>query len=73
MEEFCRENDMGYLNLDSDCLGENGLVHPDFLHPNPLNHHYHKGRYVRLLCKRLGAWFAAGNAHQRTGDSSNSK
>jgi hypothetical protein len=57
MEEFCRENGMGYLNLDDDCLGEDGIVRPDFMHANPNDHHYHRGRYVRLLCKRLEAHF----------------
>lgn len=62
MEEFSQKNAIGYLNLDGECLGANGLVHPDFLHANPHDHHYHKGRYVQLLCKRLGAWFAAQDA-----------
>lgn len=57
MEEFCCNHGIDYLNLDSDCIGEDGIVHPYFIHSNPKNHHYHTGRYVRLLCKRLNAYF----------------
>jgi hypothetical protein len=53
MERFCRDHGMNYLNLDADCMGEDGLVHPYFMNPDRINHHYHERRYIRLLCKRL--------------------
>ena len=53
MERFCRENKMWYLNLDAECLGPDGIVRPYYMNPNPLDHHYHKGRYVRLMARRL--------------------
>ena len=59
MEEFCRENGMVHLNLDAACMGENGIVRPYYLHADSNDHHYHAARYVRLLCRRLGPWFAA--------------
>lgn len=64
MQAFCEANGMGYLNLDGDCLGEDGIVRKEFMNANPLDHHYHDGRYVRLLCKRLGAWFETEAARQ---------
>ena len=56
MEEFCGDHGIGYLNLDGDCLGGDGIVHPYYMHANPKDHHYHAGRYVRLLCKRLDSY-----------------
>ena len=57
MQSFCQANGMGYLNLDGDCLGADGIVRQEFMNSNPRDHHYHDGRYVRLLCKRLEPWF----------------
>ncbi|NLL83268.1 MAG: hypothetical protein GX230_03380 [Lentisphaerae bacterium] len=36
------------FNLDEECLGSDGIVHWDLMNPNPRDHHYHKGHYVRL-------------------------
>jgi len=57
MEAFCRGHGIDYLNLDADCLGPDGIVRADLMNPNPLDHHYHKGRYVRLVARRLRPWF----------------
>jgi hypothetical protein len=51
--EFCKANGMGHLNLDQECLGENGIVKDFYMHPNRNDHHYHKGRYAALLARRL--------------------
>jgi hypothetical protein len=59
MEEFCGQNGMGYLNLDSECLGPDGIVSAYYMHPDCKDHHYHPRRYVQLLCRRLRAWFEA--------------
>jgi hypothetical protein len=57
MEEFCRDHGIGYLNLDGACLSEDGIVHPYYMHANAMDHHYHAGRYARLLCKRIDSYF----------------
>ena len=58
VEEFCKERGMGYLNLDADCMGPDGIVSDYYMNPNPLDHHYHEPRYIKLLCRRLNEWFA---------------
>ncbi len=50
---FCRSNNFIFIDLDSDCLGSNGIIKPEFLHPNPCDHHYHPDRYADLLCAKL--------------------
>jgi hypothetical protein len=59
VEAFCKEHGMAYLNLDKDCMGEDGILAGYYLNPNPLDHHYHEPRYIGLLCKRLREWFEA--------------
>ncbi|MEI8241783.1 MAG: glycosyltransferase family 39 protein [bacterium] len=59
METFCREHGLGYLNLDGDCLGEDGVVRQEYMHPSPKDHHYHEPRYARLLARRLGPMLEA--------------
>lgn len=59
MQEFCSANGISYLNLDADCMGPDGVVASYYMNSNPLDHHYHTRRYVRLLCKRLKEFFNA--------------
>jgi len=58
VQEFCAAHGLGYLNLDAECMGPDGIVSDYYMNPNPLDHHYHEPRYAWLLCRRLRAWFA---------------
>ncbi|HTI16493.1 MAG TPA: hypothetical protein VL598_02380 [Trinickia sp.] len=53
MNEFCNEVGIKYIMLDSDCLGADGLVHPDFVNDDPTDHHYDQGRYAQLILSCL--------------------
>lgn len=53
IEAFCLENGLGYLNLDSACLGKDGIVDSFYMHPNAIDHHYHPRRYVQLLSREI--------------------
>ena len=51
--EFCKKHQIGHINLDHECLGENGIVKDFYMHPNSIDHHYHARRYAALIGKRL--------------------
>jgi hypothetical protein len=57
IQKMCRENSIGYINLDEECMGENGIVDSFYMHPNPIDHHYHPRRYIALLSKRITEYF----------------
>jgi hypothetical protein len=42
-----------FLDLDTDCLGSDGLVSQAMLNRNPLDHHYSMSAYTRVLTKRI--------------------
>lgn len=44
---------MVYVSLDSDSLGENGLVDPYLLNEDRNDHHYDREKYTNLLIDRL--------------------
>jgi hypothetical protein len=53
MQTFCTENNMIYISLDRDSLGENGLVDPYLLNKDRNDHHYDREKYTNLLIDRL--------------------
>jgi hypothetical protein len=53
MQTFCEENDLTYISLDRDSLGENGLVDSSLLNENCNDHHYNEKKYADLIIERL--------------------
>lgn len=53
MQQFCVQNDMCYIMLDSESLGEDGVVKTDLLNSDRSNHHYDQDRYADLLVDGL--------------------
>jgi hypothetical protein len=53
MQQFCVQNDMCYIMLDSESLGEDGVVKTDLLNSDRNNHHYDQDRYADLLVDGL--------------------
>ena len=57
IEKFCVANEIGYINLDQQCIGKDGIVDQYYMHPNPLDHHFHPRRYVALLSRQIAKYF----------------
>jgi len=53
------------IDLDSDCLDDNGLVASRLLNRNPLDHHYSMPAYASLLAKRLASLLSTGVGEHR--------
>lgn len=53
MQQFCAQNDIRYLMLDTESLGEDGIVKTELLNNDRSNHHYDQDRYADLLIKGL--------------------
>jgi hypothetical protein len=53
VEAYCGYHDICYLNLDAECLGENGLVKVGLMNGDPHDHHYDEEKYALLLAGRL--------------------
>lgn len=53
MEQFCQLNQIQYLNLDSQCLGANGVVKDALKNKNKSDHHYDYTAYSLLVIKAL--------------------
>jgi len=53
IEYFCNKNDISFINLDNDSLGENGLVKKELLNKSKFNHHYNKITYSRLIISKI--------------------
>lgn len=53
MRDFCESNNLFYISLDDEALGDNGLVRPDILNINGSDHHYDFEKYSNLLINKL--------------------
>ncbi|MES2477108.1 MAG: SGNH/GDSL hydrolase family protein [Verrucomicrobiota bacterium] len=53
VREFCVANAIGFIDLDAASLGENGLVKPALMNPDPQDHHYQADAYAKILLKPL--------------------
>jgi len=53
IEKYCLFNNIFYINLDKDSMGENGLVKKTLLDNNKLDHHYNKVAYTKLISSKL--------------------
>lgn len=57
IEEYCVSNDITFVNLDADSLGENGLVAGHLVNDDPNDHHYKSGEHARLIIRNLRSKF----------------
>ncbi|TAN66746.1 MAG: SGNH/GDSL hydrolase family protein [Methylobacter sp.] len=53
MQQFCAQNNIRYIMLDSVSLGERGIVKAELLNNDCSDHHYDPEPYSRLLVERL--------------------
>jgi len=53
IKKFCEISSISFLDLDSDSLGDNGLVKNTLLNEKLTDHHYNKKEYIALLTKHL--------------------
>ena len=53
MKEFCENNKITYVDLDSQSLGDNGLVDNRLLRKDPYDHHYDPTAYSKLIISGL--------------------
>ena len=57
IKAYCYEHDTPYLNLDPECLGDNGLVMPSLLNRNECDHHYAPKKHIQLIVPKLRTIF----------------
>ncbi len=53
MRNFCQMHDFTHIGLDATSLGNDGLVSPRLLNPNPADHHYATPVYAQMLVDSL--------------------
>jgi len=53
MRKFCAENGIGFLDLDDQSIGKDGLVDKRLLNSNPLDHHYEPRAYMEMMVPEL--------------------
>ena len=53
MQEFCNDKGVSYISLDSQSLGEDGLVSNKLLNSNLNDHHYDMDKYAELIISEL--------------------
>jgi hypothetical protein len=53
IQEFCESHGIGFISLDRESLGSDGLVSPGLLNPDPNDHHYAPRAYSKMLLKPL--------------------
>lgn len=53
IEVFCLDNDIMYLNLDTDCLNPFGGIRKEYLNHDPKDHHYNQNAFAKLIVSRL--------------------
>lgn len=53
MQAFCGQHGIRYVMLDQASLGEDGIVRPSLLNPDPRDHHYDPESYACLLTGHL--------------------
>jgi hypothetical protein len=53
MQQFCVQNAIRYIMLDSVSLGDDGIIRTDLLNSDCNNHHYDQDQYADLLIEEL--------------------
>lgn len=53
MQQFCVQNAIRYIMLDSISLGDDGIIKTDLLNSDCNNHHYDQDQYADLLIEEL--------------------
>lgn len=57
VESFCLKNKIGYLNLDKESLGPNGVVEKKLINSDKNDHHYKASTYANLIVHRISVIF----------------
>src|SRR3990172_4349039 len=53
VEQVCAAEDAVFIGLDSESLGQDGLVKKELLNRDPCDHHYRAAAYARMLVEKL--------------------
>ncbi len=53
VRKYCEDNGILFIDLDKECLGDNGLLRDELRNKNLCDHHYDPSRYAKLLSKEL--------------------
>lgn len=53
IKEYCDLYKIKFIDLDSKCLGDDGLLKEEFMNKNKFDHHYDKDNYFKLLSEQL--------------------
>jgi len=53
IKALCGDNDIHFIDLDAESLGDDGLVNPVLVNSNRSDHHYSNATYARLLLQHL--------------------
>ncbi|WP_249482870.1 SGNH/GDSL hydrolase family protein [Pseudomonas sp. HS6] len=53
MEEFCRRENLSYLNLDSHSIDVSGRLKESLRNPDPSNHHYDPAAHALMIAPHL--------------------
>lgn len=53
IQEYCLKNDIVFISLDQESLGDNGIVSEGLMHTDHNDHHYDQTVYSNMLIKHL--------------------
>lgn len=53
MEQFCKKQNIKYINLDDASLGTQGIVKQELKNKDPKDHHYDFDQYATLIISKL--------------------
>ena len=53
IKEFCKKEQIVFVDLDIKSLGNDGLIKPDLLNEDPCDHHYNSDVYADLIIEEL--------------------
>lgn len=53
VQQFCKVHNIEYLNLDNDCLGDQGIVKQELKNKDRRDHHYNFDKYAKLIISKL--------------------
>lgn len=56
VESFCHKHGIAYISLDSESLGNDGLVKRDLMNRDSRDHHYQDVPYCRMIRQPLKKW-----------------
>lgn len=53
MKQYCHENNIVYLDLDPESLGDNGLLSVSLLNDDKTDHHYDQQKHAQIILPKL--------------------